>query len=101
MEIPIWALAVGSMVLLFCGYLMGRKAGGPKRQDLSGYTPPAGAPAISPRLRSSDGSLSDDARAFVQRELDAGNKIAAIKIYREATGLGLKESKDAIESWPN
>ena len=62
---------------------------------------PAGAPAISPRLRSSDGSLSDDARALVQRELDAGNKIAAIKIYREATGLGLKESKDAIERWPN
>ena len=29
--------------------------------------------------------------------LERGNKIEAIKIYREKTGLGLKESKDAVE----
>lgn len=29
--------------------------------------------------------------------LNAGNKIEAIKILREATGLGLKEAKDAVE----
>lgn len=28
----------------------------------------------------------------------AGNKIDAIKIVREATGLGLKESKDAVDA---
>ena len=28
----------------------------------------------------------------------AGNKIEAIKLYREHTGLGLKESKDAVEA---
>jgi sugar lactone lactonase YvrE len=28
----------------------------------------------------------------------AGNKIGAIKVYREITGLGLKESKDAVEA---
>ena len=27
-----------------------------------------------------------------------GNKIQAIKVYREHTGLGLKESKDAVEA---
>ena len=27
-----------------------------------------------------------------------GNKIAAIKIYREGTGVGLKEAKDAVEA---
>ena len=30
--------------------------------------------------------------------LAAGQKIEAIKIHREATGLGLKESKDFIEA---
>jgi hypothetical protein len=30
--------------------------------------------------------------------LRAGNKIEAIKLHREATGLGLKESKDEIEA---
>jgi hypothetical protein len=29
--------------------------------------------------------------------LRAGNKIQAIKIYREATGVGLKEAKDAVD----
>jgi len=31
--------------------------------------------------------------------LDAGNKIEAIRIVREATGLGLKEAKDAVERY--
>lgn len=33
----------------------------------------------------------------VLAELRKGNKIEAIKLLREATGLGLKQSKDAIE----
>lgn len=35
--------------------------------------------------------------ADFQDALARGNKIEAIKIYREKTGLGLKESKDAVE----
>lgn len=30
--------------------------------------------------------------------LRANNKIEAIKVYREATGLGLREAKDAVEA---
>ncbi|GIJ61061.1 hypothetical protein Vau01_085770 [Virgisporangium aurantiacum] len=33
----------------------------------------------------------------VVAHLVAGNKIQAIKIYRERTGVGLKEAKDAVE----
>jgi Ribosomal protein L7/L12 C-terminal domain len=33
----------------------------------------------------------------VVNHLDAGNKIQAIKAYRDATGAGLKEAKDAVE----
>ncbi|WP_189078662.1 ribosomal protein L7/L12 [Mangrovihabitans endophyticus] len=33
----------------------------------------------------------------VWEELVAGRKIQAIKKYREATGAGLKEAKDAVE----
>lgn len=32
-------------------------------------------------------------------EIRTGNKIEAIKLLREATGLGLKEAKDAIEAY--
>lgn len=35
--------------------------------------------------------------AGVLEELLAGRKIQAIKVYREATGVGLKDAKDAIE----
>ena len=34
----------------------------------------------------------------VLKLLRSGQKIAAIKAYRERTGLGLKESKDAVEA---
>ena len=34
----------------------------------------------------------------IDAELDARKKIQAIKLLRQATGLGLKDSKDAIEA---
>jgi len=32
-----------------------------------------------------------------QAELQAGGKISAIKLYREETGTGLKEAKEAVQ----
>lgn len=43
-------------------------------------------------------SLSDVQINAISDALRGGNKIEAIKLYREATGLGLKESKDAVEA---
>jgi hypothetical protein len=42
--------------------------------------------------------LTDQDRDAIIANLYAGQKIAAIKVYRQATGQGLKESKDFIES---
>ncbi len=50
-------------------------------------------PSLSPEQI--DWSAVNDDR--IQVALDRGNKIEAIKVYRELTGLGLKEAKDAIE----
>ena len=38
------------------------------------------------------------AQSEVLKWLRQGNKIAAIKAYREITGTGLKEAKDAVEA---
>ncbi|GIF41621.1 ribosomal protein L7/L12 [Actinoplanes xinjiangensis] len=38
-----------------------------------------------------------DVPGAVLQELLAGRKIQAIKEYRDATGVGLKEAKDAVE----
>lgn len=39
----------------------------------------------------------EDQASRVRDFIFAGNKIGAIKVYREQTGLGLKESKEAVE----
>ena len=42
--------------------------------------------------------LTDSQRHQINDLLQRGSKIEAIKIYRESTGVGLKEAKDAVEA---
>lgn len=61
----------------------------------AGYAPPyghGGTPPVSPL-----GAGSSGYSAAVLDLARSGNKIAAIKQYREETGLGLKEAKDAVD----
>ena len=41
--------------------------------------------------------LTEQQRQAINAEIFGGQKISAIKLYREATGAGLKEAKDAVE----
>lgn len=41
--------------------------------------------------------ISNEQRAEILTLLKQGNKIAAIKIFKEATGMGLKESKQFVD----
>lgn len=43
-------------------------------------------------------SLTDEKRDQINEAIFAGHKIEAVKLYREATGVGLKEAKDFIET---
>lgn len=43
--------------------------------------------------------LTDTVRSDVSREIAAGHKINAIKVYRDATGVALTEAKSAIDTW--
>lgn len=43
-------------------------------------------------------SLTEAQLNAIADALRAGTKIEAVKLYREATGLGLKESKDEVEA---
>jgi len=47
-------------------------------------------------VRYSTGGPPGDAE--IERLIRDGRKIEAIKAYRESTGLGLKEAKDAVEA---
>lgn len=37
--------------------------------------------------------------AEIEQQIRTGHLIDAIKLYREKTGVGLKEAKDAVEAW--
>ena len=45
-----------------------------------------------------DADLDDDLPAAIHAALASGNKIVAVKLLKEAAGIGLKEAKDRIES---
>lgn len=57
--------------------------------ERTGVTPPPPAPG-------SEGAAERDPR--LRELLAAGKKIHAIKRYRELTGAGLKEAKDAVDA---
>lgn len=44
--------------------------------------------------------MPDDVSQEIAERIQAGKKIAAIKRLREATGIGLKEAKEQVESIP-
>jgi ribosomal protein L7/L12 len=43
-------------------------------------------------------NLSTEQEREIRELISSGNKIAAIKLYREATGVGLNEAKNAVEA---
>ncbi|HEV2969527.1 MAG TPA: ribosomal protein L7/L12 [Pirellulales bacterium] len=48
--------------------------------------------------RPADASGESDFEQEIVSLLEQGRKIAAIKVYRERTGAGLKEAKEAVEA---
>lgn len=60
-----------------------------------GSMPPSAAPQAAPAPGGT--GLSPQVMLQIGAALAGGNKIEAIKLLREATGLDLKASKDAIE----
>lgn len=86
------ALFVGGVVV---GALWGRA----QRTPDSAWRPPTpSAPAAPFGGQSPVGS--GGVSAEVQDLMRRGQKIQAIKLLREQTGLGLKEAKDVVESLP-
>jgi ribosomal protein L7/L12 len=83
-------LAIG--VAFAVGLVMGWLARGGQRSRLSDESTPRPIPAN----KISHAAATQDAQ-FLQL-LRAGNKIEAIKRYRDLTGSGLKESKDATDA---
>lgn len=86
------ALALVAVVLVFAlGAMLGGSRSGPAHDDRAERPEPAAAPAGS-----AGGPGAPD--PGVLAALQAGNKILAIKLYRERTGASLKASKEAVDA---
>jgi hypothetical protein len=62
--------------------------------------PPGEQARFCPACGRELGASGDAPRHEVEQLVAAGQKIAAIKAYRLATGVGLKEAKEAVEKMP-
>jgi len=97
------SLLAGAALLLLIGFVLGSRL----REGRDLMAPPMQGTAIKPPYVRSPApaaqstpaqSLSPDSLSAVAAALRAGNKIEAIKLYRQATGADLKASKDAVEA---
>ena len=76
--------------------VMNAMGSGQRRGHLPPPTTPL--PSLPPGLSTNSGyRLSAADRERIMVLLKAGKKIHAIKLYREVTGAGLREAKDAVE----
>lgn len=73
----------------------------PKLPEPQVFTPTAATPRSAPASSASApaSGLTPDVVAEIDRLVAAGQKLHAIKLYRERTGVGLKEAKDRVEHW--
>jgi hypothetical protein len=79
---------------LFVVFLIGRAtAGGKNRENSLSPIPPTPEEVDAALERVTMSKWLE-----IDAELDARKKIRAIKLLRQATGLGLKDSKEAIEA---
>jgi len=84
----------GFLSRLFWGSPGGEEAGPPavKPRELSPLRP-----TDAPEAYGDDDTLDAETLGEVLAQLEAGRKLEAIKLYREATGSCLKDSKQAVE----
>lgn len=95
MFIPIPVLIGAGLVFLLLLALILRPAR--RRDPLMGGQPPI-MRTSKPAAVAAAATLPPETEAQVRALLAAGRKIEAIKLARDATGLGLKQTKDLVES---
>ena len=89
------AVVVGAGILLLMRRDRSRRIGGGPDRPPTPAPPRDDAPSI--RQDPALDHLSDTDIAEIEQEIASGKKISAIKLVREKTGMGLKESKEFVE----
>ncbi|MFW6598049.1 hypothetical protein ACQBAU_16680 [Propionibacteriaceae bacterium Y2011] len=90
-----------AVVVGAAGWFAGRNSGlaEGRRQQLSLAQGAPGSSRLAGPPDPGGLALPEQARQRIEFALSDGRKIEAIKLYREATGRGLAEAKQAIDDW--
>lgn len=95
------AILAAFIAILAIGFVLGVAVGARVQSSLQRWQDTARLQRIERKLDriSAHLGLPEDTTIpeAIRAELLAGNKINAIKLYREQHGVGLKEAKDAVE----
>jgi len=81
------------LMTLFAVFVVARITAGGRRSDRLSPTPPS-----PEEIKTALKRVTLSKWIEIDAELDARKKINAIRILRSATGLGLKDAKEAIEA---
>lgn len=94
MDAVLWIIAiVVGLIVVVAVLAVAVRGMRPKLPDPPGFsTAPSASAAAAP-------GLTPEVVAEVDRLVVAGQKIHAIKVYRDHSGVSLKEAKDRIEHW--
>lgn len=100
MSVPVPLLAAGLVLLVVLFWLALRRRGDrdllAPPPSLRAVPPPLDAPSVRPAPAAAPAPV--DLESQLKALLAGGRKIEAIKRLREATGLGLAEAKDWVET---
>jgi ribosomal protein L7/L12 len=97
MFIPFWLIGLTLALLFVLVTLAFRRGGGDMIELQQRASPRANARVAPTAAPASTDAFAVIASPDVQAALADGNKIAAIKLVRERTGLGLGEARDLVE----
>lgn len=111
-ELPLFEI-IWTVSVFFSGYLFGRLrlrrdndliGPPPSLRRKSMQAPPNASHSLNrpqqlPKSMTEWGQLDPETEAAINEAMARGNKIEAIKILRNASGMGLKESKEMVDRW--
>ncbi|MFK3677762.1 ribosomal protein L7/L12 [Microbacterium sp. NPDC090218] len=102
MDVVVWiiGIVVGLIVVvvILAFALRGMRPKLPEPQVFT-PSPTTARSATASSATTTVSGLTSDVVAEIDRLVAAGQKIHAIKLYRERSGVGLKEAKDRIDHW--
>lgn len=102
MDAVLWIIAiVVSLIVVVAILAVALRGMRPKLPEPQVFTPSPTTARTAPASSASASvsGLTPTVIAEIDRLVSAGQKIHAIKLYRDHSGVGLKDAKDRIEHW--